>query len=199
MNVVVLGGLTSKTSKTDAASSRPLPCVASSAPLPSHAWLPRWAVLASLVRSTLARQAVGCGWNTRALPGAACGPLLASRRAPVRRCKTVSCAALRPAPSACSPVVCANSAASACLLGFSARLVVVSQSKQVNARVVVIFTQPKSGHMFARRQNIISASPVFMRLIQFGSSLRSIIEHIARSYLARFRQAVGTKRGVDAR
>ena len=44
------------------------------------------------------------------------------------------------------------------------RFVVEGRSKQINARVVVIFTQPKSGHMFARRQNIISASPVFMQV-----------------------------------
>ena len=104
------------------------------------------------------------GWNTRALSGAACGLLSPSLRVPVRRCKTASSVALQPVLSVCSPAVCANSAVSACLLSSSARLVVVSQSKQVNARVVVIFTQPKSGHMFARCKNIISASPVFVQV-----------------------------------
>ena len=79
------------------------------------------------------------------------------------------------------------------------RFVMEDQSKQVNARVVVIFTQPKSGHEFACCQNIISASPVFMGILLVMSSISDIIEHIARSYLAGFWQGVGTKRGVDAR
>ena len=144
------------------------------------------------------RQVVGCGLNTRALSGAACGLLLALLRVLVRRCKTASSVALQPVLSVCSQAVCANSAVSACLLSSSARLVVVSQSKQVNVRVVVIFTQPKSGHMFARCKNIISASPVNMGILLVMSLIRYIIEHIARSYLAGFSMAVGTKRGVDA-
>lgn len=141
MNVVALGGLTSKTSKIDASSSLPWLGVVSGVPLPLPALLPRLVESTSLAGSTRVRRVVGCGWNTRALPGASFGPLSASLRAPARRCKTVSCAALRPAPSVCSPVVCANSAASACLLGFSVRLVAEGQSKQVISEVVVIFTQ----------------------------------------------------------
>jgi len=110
------------------------------------------------------RQVVGCESNTRALSGAACGPLSPSLRVPVRRCKTASSVVLQLVPSACSPVACANSAASACLLSSSARLVVVSQSKQVISEVVVIFTQPKSRHEFACYKNIISASPVFLQV-----------------------------------
>nr|ABZ05835.1 hypothetical protein ALOHA_HF400048F7ctg1g2 [uncultured marine microorganism HF4000_48F7] len=49
-----------------------------------------------------------------------------------------------------------------------------------------IFTQPNSGHMFARCKNIISASPVFVGLLLAISSISNIIEHIARSYLADF-------------
>jgi len=72
-------------------------------------------------------------------------------------------------------------------------------SRQVFAKVVVISTQPKSGHEFARCQNIISASPVFMGILLVMSSISNIIEHIARSYLADFWQGVGTKSAVDAR
>ena len=79
------------------------------------------------------------------------------------------------------------------------RFVVEGQSKQVISEVVVIFTQPKSGHMFARCKNIISASPVNTGILLAMSLFHTIIEHIARSYLAGFRQGVGTKRGVDAR
>ena len=63
------------------------------------------------------------------------------------------------------------------------RFVMEGWSRQVNAKVVVISTQPKSGHMFARCQNIISASPVFMVILLVISSISNIIEHIARSYL----------------
>ena len=72
-------------------------------------------------------------------------------------------------------------------------------SKQVISGLVVISTQPKSGHMFARCKNIISASPVFMGILLVMSSISNIIEHIARSYLTDFSKGVGTKRGVDAR
>ena len=38
-----------------------------------------------------------------------------------------------------------------------------------------------------------------MGLLLAMSSISNIIEHIARSYLAGFWQAVGTKRGVDGK
>ena len=78
------------------------------------------------------------------------------------------------------------------------RFVVEGRSKQVISEVVVIFTQRKSGHMFACCKIIINASPVFMGILLAMSSISNIIEHIARSYLAGFWQAVGTKCGVDA-
>jgi hypothetical protein len=139
------------------------------------------------------------GLHTTSQPGSACGLVWASCRVPARRYKTAITSALQPVLSVCSPVQCASSEAADRRCKYLAQHGEASQSRQVNAGVVVIFTQPKSGHMFARCKNIISACPVFLQYCACHEFVKVYYRTYSQSYLAAIRGVRGTKRGVDAR
>ena len=122
------------------------------------------------------RQEVVNESRTTAQPGSACGLVWASCRVLVRRYKTAITSALQPALSVCSPVQCASSEVADRRCKYLAQPGEAGQSRQVNAGVVVIFTQQKSGHAFARFRNIVAFLPASVALFV---ALLPIIGHRA--------------------
>jgi hypothetical protein len=124
------------------------------------------------------RQEGVIGLRTTAQRARACALLSNERRVPGRSHGRHSGLSTRQVLFACSPF---SSAMHASGLPWYIRyqLGEEGQSRQVISGLVVIFTQLKSGHVFACWENIISASPVITGLLLVMSSLRYIIEHIA--------------------
>jgi hypothetical protein len=93
----------------------------------------------------------------------ACALLSNERRVPGRSHERHSGLSTRPVLFACSPF---SSATHALGLPWYNRyqLGEEGQSRQVIAGVVVIFTQPKSGHAFARFRNIVAFLPASVAL-----------------------------------
>ena len=143
------------------------------------------------------RQEVAIGLRRLAQRVRACALLSNERRVPGRSHGRHSGLSTRQVLSACSPF---SSAKHASGLPWYIRyqLGEEGQSRQVNSGVGVIFTQPKSGHMFACWGNIISACPVFLQHCACHEFVKVYYRTYSQSYLAAIRRVWGTKRGVDA-
>ena len=122
----------------------------------------------------------------------ACALLSNERRVPGRSHGRHSALSTRPTLSACSPFLSATHA-----LGLPwynrYQLGEEGQSRQVNTGVVVIFTQQKSCHMFARCKNIISACPVFLQHCACHEFVKVYYRTYSQSYLAAIRGVRGHK------
>ena len=138
------------------------------------------------------RQVGVIGLRRLAQRARACALLSNERRVPERSHGRHSGLSTRPVLFACSPF---SSATHASGLPWYIRyqLGEEGQSRRVISGLVVIFTQQKSGHAFARCKNIISASPVFIQHCACHEFVKVYYQTYSRSYLAAIRGVRGHK------